>query len=208
MLICIVDLEYFNIVLKVYINELNSKFLDIKEIFCYLFSGQSEMFYIFFVIDVGVWLSIIFIDYSSVSIEVLQVVFSLKLFNFLIWIFIFVKLGYLLSEFECSFVIVFGVEFIISFVGFSVVFVCGLCLILFFVDKFYIVIFDSYNLICKEIFLISLLMGGMLLCYVVSIMQFMIKWVYYYCLCVFSKLVVKNNVELMNKVQGMVLCYY
>ena len=44
MLICIADSEYFNIALKAYINEPNSKPLDIKEILCYPFSGQSEMF--------------------------------------------------------------------------------------------------------------------------------------------------------------------
>ncbi len=48
MLICIADSEYFNIALKAYINEPNSKPLDIKEILCYPFSGQSEMFYAFF----------------------------------------------------------------------------------------------------------------------------------------------------------------
>lgn len=47
MLICIADSEYFNIALKAYINEPNSKPLDIKEILCYPFSGQSEMFYTF-----------------------------------------------------------------------------------------------------------------------------------------------------------------
>lgn len=44
MLICIADSEYFNIALKAYINEPNSKPLDIKEILCYPFSGQSEMY--------------------------------------------------------------------------------------------------------------------------------------------------------------------
>lgn len=34
MLICIADSEYFNIALKAYINEPNSKPLDIKEILC------------------------------------------------------------------------------------------------------------------------------------------------------------------------------
>lgn len=47
MLIRIADSEYFNIALKAYINEPNSKPLDIKEILCYPFSGQSEMFYTF-----------------------------------------------------------------------------------------------------------------------------------------------------------------
>lgn len=53
MLICIADSEYFNIALKAYINEPNSKPLDIKEILCYPFSGQSEMFYTFFATDAG-----------------------------------------------------------------------------------------------------------------------------------------------------------
>ena len=43
MLICIADSEYFNIALKAYINEPNSKPLDIKEMLCYPFSGQSEI---------------------------------------------------------------------------------------------------------------------------------------------------------------------
>ncbi len=88
MLICIADSEYFNIALKAYINEPNSKPLDIKEILCYPFSGQSEMFYTFFATDAGARLSTILIDYSSVSIEVLQVALSLKSFNPLIRIFI------------------------------------------------------------------------------------------------------------------------
>lgn len=81
MLICIADSEYFNIALKAYINEPNSKPLDIKEILCYPFSGQSEMFYTFFATDAGARLSTILIDYSSVSIEVLQVALSLKSFK-------------------------------------------------------------------------------------------------------------------------------
>ncbi|SVO21775.1 response regulator (activator) in two-component regulatory system wtih UhpB [Klebsiella pneumoniae] len=93
MLICIADSEYFNIALKAYINEPNSKPLDIKEILCYPFSGQSEMFYTFFATDAGARLSTILIDYSSVSIEVLQVALSLKSFNPLIRIFIFAKSG-------------------------------------------------------------------------------------------------------------------
>ncbi|VEC04884.1 Bacterial regulatory proteins, luxR family [Klebsiella pneumoniae] len=75
-------------------------------------------------------------------------------------------------------------------------------------DKLYIAIPDSYNLTRKETFLISLLMGGMPLCHVASTMQLTIKRVYYYRSRVLSKLAVKNNVELMNKVQGMVLRHY
>lgn len=41
-----------------------------------------------------------------------------------------------------------------------------------------------------------------------STMQLTIKRVYYYRSRVLSKLAVKNNVELMNKVQGMVLRHY
>ncbi|EPK2188561.1 LuxR C-terminal-related transcriptional regulator, partial [Klebsiella pneumoniae] len=115
MLICIADSEYFNIALKAYINEPNSKPLDIKEILCYPFSGQSEMFYTFFATDAGARLSTILIDYSSVSIEVLQVALSLKSFNPLIRIFIFAKSGYPLSELERSLAIVLGAEFITSF---------------------------------------------------------------------------------------------
>ena len=100
MLICIADSEYFNIALKAYINEPNSKPLDIKEMLCYPFSGQSEMFYTFFATDAGARLSTILIDYSSVSIEVLQVALSLKSFNPLIRIFIFAKSGYPLSELD------------------------------------------------------------------------------------------------------------
>lgn len=102
MLICIADSEYFNIALKAYINEPNSKPLDIKEILCYPFSGQSEMFYSFFATDAGARLSTILIDYSSVSIEVLQVALSLKSFNPLIRIFIFAKSGYPLSELNAA----------------------------------------------------------------------------------------------------------
>ena len=51
-------------------------------------------------------------------------------------------------------------------------------------------------------------MGGMTLCHVASTMQLTIKRVYYYRSRVLSKLAVKNNVELMNKVQGMVLRHY
>ncbi len=40
------------------------------------------------------------------------------------------------------------------------------------------------------------------LCHVASTMQLTIKRVYYYRSRVLSKLAVKNNVELMNKVQG------
>ena len=159
MLICIADSEYFNIALKAYINEPNSKPLDIKEILCYPFSGQSEMFYTFFATDAGARLSTILIDYSSVSIEVLQVALSLKSFNPLIRIFIFAKSGYPLSELERSLAIVLGAEFIT-------------------------------------------------LCHVASTMQLTIKRVYYYRSRVLSKLAVKNNVELMNKVQGMVLRHY
>ncbi|MBZ4261067.1 LuxR C-terminal-related transcriptional regulator, partial [Mycobacterium tuberculosis] len=72
----------------------------------------------------------------------------------------------------------------------------------------YIAIPDSYNLTRKETFLISLLMGGMPLYHVASTMQLTIKRVYYYRSRVLSKLAVKNNVELMNKVQGMVLRHY
>ncbi|STT18132.1 response regulator (activator) in two-component regulatory system wtih UhpB [Klebsiella pneumoniae] len=46
------------------------------------------MFYTFFATDAGARLSTILIDYSSVSIEVLQVALSLKSFNPLIRIFI------------------------------------------------------------------------------------------------------------------------
>ena len=198
MLICIADSEYFNIALKAYINEPNSKPLDIKEILCYPFSGQSEMFYTFFATDAGARLSTILIDYSSVSIEVLQVALSLKSFNPLIRIFIFAKSGYPLSELERSLAIVLGAEFITSFAGLSAALA----------DKLYIAIPDSYNLTRKETFLISLLMGGMPLCHVASTMQLTIKRVYYYRSRVLSKLAVKNNVELMNKVQGMVLRHY
>ena len=53
---------------------------------------------ILFATDAGARLSTILIDYSSVSIEVLQVALSLKSFNPLIRIFIFAKSGYPLSE--------------------------------------------------------------------------------------------------------------
>ena len=193
MLICIADSEYFNIALKAYINEPNSKPLDIKEILCYPFSGQSEMFYTFFATDAGARLSTILIDYSSVSIEVLQVALSLKSFNPLIRIFIFAKSGYPLSELER---------------GLSAALARGPRLTSPPADKLYIAIPDSYNLTRKETFLISLLMGGMPLCHVASTMQLTIKRVYYYRSRVLSKLAVKNNVELMNKVQGMVLRHY
>ena len=193
MLICIADSEYFNIALKAYINEPNSKPLDIKEILCYPFSGQSEMFYYFFATDAGARLSTILIDYSSVSIEVLQVALSLKSFNPLIRIFIFAKSGY---------------PFITSFAGLSAALARGPRLTSPPADKLYIAIPDSYNLTRKETFLISLLMGGMPLCHVASTMQLTIKRVYYYRSRVLSKLAVKNNVELMNKVQGMVLRHY
>ena len=208
MLICIADSEYFNIALKAYINEPNSKPLDIKEILCYPFSGQSEMFYTFFATDAGARLSTILIDYSSVSIEVLQVALSLKSFNPLIRIFIFAKSGYPLSELERSLAIVLGAEFITSFAGLSAALARGPRLTSPPADKLYIAIPDSYNLTRKETFLISLLMGGMPLCHVASTMQLTIKRVYYYRSRVLSKLAVKNNVELMNKVQGMVLRHY
>lgn len=208
MLICIADSEYFNIALKAYINEPNSKPLDIKEILCYPFSGQSEMFYTFYATDAGARLSTILIDYSSVSIEVLQVALSLKSFNPLIRIFIFAKSGYPLSELERSLAIVLGAEFITSFAGLSAALARGPRLTSPPADKLYIAIPDSYNLTRKETFLISLLMGGMPLCHVASTMQLTIKRVYYYRSRVLSKLAVKNNVELMNKVQGMVLRHY
>ena len=200
MLICIADSEYFNIALKAYINEPNSKPLDIKEILCYPFSGQSEMFYTFFATDAGARLSTILIDYSSVSIEVLQVALSLKSFNPLIRIFIFAKSGYPLSELERSLAIVLGAEFITSFAGLNAALARG--------PRLTSPPADSYNLTRKETFLISLLMGGMPLCHVASTMQLTIKRVYYYRSRVLSKLAVKNNVELMNKVQGMVLRHY
>ena len=199
MLICIADSEYFNIALKAYINEPNSKPLDIKEILCYPFSGQSEMFYTFFATDAGARLSTILIDYSSVSIES---------FNPLIRIFIFAKSGYPLSELERSLAIVLGAEFITSFAGLSAALARGPRLTSPPADKLYIAIPDSYNLTRKETFLISLLMGGMPLCHVANTMQLTIKRVYYYRSRVLSKLAVKNNVELMNKVQGMVLRHY
>lgn len=46
MLICIADSEYFNIALKAYINEPNSKPLDIKEILCYPFREGANKFLI------------------------------------------------------------------------------------------------------------------------------------------------------------------
>ncbi|MGP4872570.1 LuxR C-terminal-related transcriptional regulator, partial [Klebsiella pneumoniae] len=156
MLICIADSEYFNIALKAYINEPNSKPLDIKEILCYPFSGQSEMFYTFFATDAGARLSTILIDYSSVSIEVLQVALSLKSFNPLIRIFIFAKSGYPLSELERSLAIVLGAEFITSFAGLSAALARGPRLTSPPADKLYIAIPDSYNLTRKETFLISL----------------------------------------------------
>jgi hypothetical protein len=74
---------------------------------------------ILFATDAGARLSTILIDYSSVSIEVLQVALSLKSFNPLIRIFIFAKSGYPLSELESSLAIVLGAEFITSFAGLS-----------------------------------------------------------------------------------------
>jgi DNA-binding NarL/FixJ family response regulator len=101
-----------------------------------------------------------------------------------------------------------GAEFITSFAGLSAALARGPRLTSPPADKLYIAIPDSYNLTRKETFLISLLMGGMPLCHVASTMQLTIKRVYYYRSRVLSKLAVKNNVELMNKVQGMVLRHY
>ncbi|MBN0574282.1 hypothetical protein JTM30_35910, partial [Pseudomonas aeruginosa] len=63
MLICIADSEYFNIALKAYINEPNSKPLEIKEILSYPLSGHSEIFYTFFATDSGSRLRSILIHY-------------------------------------------------------------------------------------------------------------------------------------------------
>lgn len=208
MLICITDSEYFNIALKAYIHEPHSKPLDIKELICYPFSGQSEMFYTFFATDAGARLSTILIDYSRASIEVLQVALSLKSFNPLLRIFIFTRPGYTLSELESSLAIVVGAEFITCFAGLSAALARWPLRSPPPADKLYIAIPDSYNLTRKEAFLISLLMGGMPLCHVACTMQLTIKRVYYYRSRVLSKLAVKNNVELVNKVQGMVLRHY
>lgn len=208
MLICITDSEYFNIALKAYINEPHSKPLDIKELICYPFSGQSEMFYTFFATDAGARLSTILIDYSRASIEVLQVVLSLKAFNPLLRIFLFTRPGYTLSELESSLAIVVGAEFITCFAGLSAALARWPLRSPPPANKLYIAIPDSYNLTRKETFLISLLMGGMPLCHVASTMQLRIKRVYYYRSRVLSKLAVKNNVELVTKVQGMVLRHY
>lgn len=208
MLICITDSEYFNIALKAYINEPHSKPLDIKELICYPFSGQSEMFYTFFATDAGARLSTILIDYSRASIEVLQVALSLKAFNPLLRIFLFTRPGYTLSELESSLAIVVGAEFITCFAGLSAALARWPLRSSPPANKLYIAIPDSYNLTRKETFLISLLMGGMPLYHVASTMQLTIKRVYYYRSRVLSKLAVKNNVELVTKVQGMVLRHY
>ncbi|MBV5452255.1 LuxR family transcriptional regulator, partial [Klebsiella pneumoniae] len=102
-----------------------------------------------FATDAGARLSTILIDYSSVSIEVLQVALSLKSFNPLIRIFIFAKSGYPLSELERSLAIVLGAEFITSFAGLSAALARGPRLTSPPADKLYIAIPDSYNLTRK-----------------------------------------------------------
>ncbi len=80
MLICIADSEYFNIALKAYINEPNSKPLILKKYSVTRLVDRVRCS-ILFATDAGARLSTILIDYSSVSIEVLQVALSLKSFN-------------------------------------------------------------------------------------------------------------------------------
>lgn len=211
MLICISDCVYFDIGLRQSIIQKKNCCNKITKIVSYTSKIKVSDFPIYFhsTKNIGSHLNYILVDYSQNKFQTLQSVLFLKTFYPLTKVFICIKGDFVFTEHEKSLIFIINAEVVYNFSDFCDLIrisdkrnTCSPC------DILFNSIPSNLNISRKEVLYISLVISGLSSKQISAVLNLDIKRVYYYRNKIFSKLIIKNNIELICRVQILTIRFY
>ncbi len=211
MLICISDCLYFDSGLRYSIIKSNYCGNEINKVVSYANNIKVSDFPKYFHSKqyLGNNLDYVLIDYSQRNFEVFQYVLLLKTFCPLTKVFVSIKEGFVFTEFEKSLLFILSAEVFYTFSDF-----CDLikvrnkrsanspCDILFKAMP------GNLLISRKDTLFISLIISGLSPHKISSILNINIKKTYYYRNKIHAKLIIKNDIELICRIQILTIKFY
>ncbi|HBT3787567.1 TPA: helix-turn-helix transcriptional regulator [Klebsiella pneumoniae] len=211
MLICFSDCIYFNYGLRYSIIKSNYFGNEINKVINYSNDVKINDFPKFLRSTnyLGNYLDYVLINYSQRNFEVFQFVLLLKTFCPLIKVFVSIKEGFVFTEFEKSLLFILNAEIFYNFPDF-----CDLirirnnrsanspC------ETLLRAIPSNFHISRKDALFISLIISGLSPRQISSVLNININKVYYYRNKIHAKFIIKNDVDLICRVQLLTIKFY
>lgn len=211
MLICLSDCVYFDIGLRHSIIQSNYCENEINKIISYTNNVKISDFptYLHSTKNLGRHINYILIDYSQSRFEVLQSVLLLKTFYPLTKVFVCIKDKTVFTEFEKALLFIISANIIYTFPDFYHLIriskknnIDSPC------DILLKAIPSNFHVSRKDMLFISLIISGLSPKQISSVLDISLKNVYYFRNKIYTELIIKNDIDLICRVQILIIKSY